>query len=97
MTNILILKYQFEILGMGENNASFSRPLHLSRDVMTAASVIYDELYRTERGINATFQLIYLVGWKPGPNQPEPIERGSANASFKDLSRLTAEPTKKRE
>lgn len=77
---------------MGENNAGFSRPLHLSRDVMTAASVIYSELYKAEKGISSTFQLIYLVGWKPGPNQPEPMERGSANASFKDLSKLTGEP-----
>lgn len=78
---------------MGENNATFARPLHLSRDVMTAASVIYDELYKAEKGIGATFQLLYLVGWKPAPNQPVPLERGSANASFKDLSRLTTEKT----
>lgn len=81
---------------MGENNATFARPLHLSRDVMTAAAVIYDELYKAEKGINATFQLIHLVGWKPSPNQPTPLERGSANASFKDLSRITTEITHER-
>lgn len=78
------------IAGMAENNAAYARPLHLSRDVMAAASVIYNELYKAEpEGVNATFQLIYLVGWKPGPNQPTPLERGSANASFKDLGILT--------
>lgn len=41
---------------MGENNATFTRPLHLSRDTMMAASVIYDELYKAEKGISATFQ-----------------------------------------
>lgn len=76
---------------MAENNATYTRPLHLSRDVMTAASAIYDELYKVEdgKGVCATFQLIYLVGWKPGPNQPTPLPRGSQNASFKDLGSLT--------
>lgn len=80
---------------MAENNAAYARPLHLSRDVLAAASVIYDELYKAEpKGVNATFQLIYLVGWKPGPNQPQPLERGSANASFKDLGQLTQKLSK---
>lgn len=74
---------------MAENNASYTRPLHLSRDVMTAASAIYDELYKAENGVSATFQLIYLVGWKPGPNQPQPLPRGSQNASFADLGTIT--------
>lgn len=74
---------------MGENNATFTRPLHLSRDVMVAASTIYDELYKVDKGVNATFQLIYLVGWKPAPTQPKPLERGTANASFKDLGTIT--------
>lgn len=74
---------------MAENNASYTRPLHLSRDVMTAAAAIYDELYKSKQGVSATFQLIYLVGWKPGPNQPKPLERGSQNASFADLGIFT--------
>lgn len=75
---------------MGENNATYARPLHLSRDVMMAASVIYNELYTADKGISATFQIIYFVGWKPGPNQPKPLERGSATASFKDLGKISS-------
>lgn len=75
---------------MAENNATYSRPLHLSRDVLTAAAAIYDELYKVENGVSATFQLIFLVGWKPGPNQPTPLPRGSQNASFADLGKLTS-------
>lgn len=90
-TDELVIGYpsMFELLydlkGMAENNAAFNRPLHLSREVMLAAASIYDELYKVDKGVSATYQLIYLVGWKPGPNQPQPLERGSANASFKDL------------
>lgn len=75
---------------MGENNATYTRPLHLSRDTMIAASAIYDELYKADKGISATFQIIYFVGWKPGPNQPKPLERGSATASFKDLGKISS-------
>lgn len=77
------------ISGMAENNATYTRPLHLSRDVLAASSVIYNELYKVENGVSATFQLIFLVGWKPGPNQPKSLPRGSQNASFKDLGKLT--------
>lgn len=80
---------------MGENNATYTRPLHLSRDVMAAAAAIYNELYKTDNGVSATFQLIFLVGWKPGPHQPTPLERGSQNASFKDLGRLTSQQSEK--
>lgn len=77
-----------DLKGMGESNAAFNRPLHLGRDVITAAAAIYNELYKNERGVTATFQLIYFLGWKPGPNQPKPLERGSATASLKDLGQI---------
>lgn len=83
-----MFELMFDLKGMGENNAAFNRPLHLGRDVMVAAAAIYDELYKVENGVKATFQFIHLVGWKPGPNQPKPLERGTANASFKDLGNI---------
>lgn len=83
-----MFELMFDLKGMAENNAALNRPLHLSRDVMVAAAAIYTELYKVENGVSATFQLIHFVGWKPGPNQPKPLERGSANASFKDLGNI---------
>lgn len=80
-----MFELMFDLKGMAENNAAINRPLHLSRDVMIAAAAIYNELYKVENGVSATFQFIHFVGWKPGPNQPKPLPRGSANASFKDL------------
>lgn len=81
--------HHFKIAGMAENNATYARPLHLGRDTMSAAAAIYNELYKVENGVSATFQLIYLVGWKPGPNQSQPLDRGTQNASFADLGKLT--------
>lgn len=93
-TDEIVVGYptMFELLwdlkGMGENNAAFNRPLHLSRDVLLAAASIYQDLYSNEKGVSATFQIIYLVGWKPHASQPKPMERGSANVSLKDLGNI---------
>lgn len=40
------------------------------------------------KAINASFQIIYFIGWKPDPSQPQPLPRGSADMSLKDLYKL---------
>lgn len=77
-----------DLKGMGESNAAWNRRPHLHRDTMLAASTIYSELYGNEKGIQATFQIIYLLGWKPDSSQPKPLQRGTGNVSLKDLYRL---------
>jgi NADH dehydrogenase [ubiquinone] 1 alpha subcomplex assembly factor 5 len=34
------------------------------------------------------FQIINMLGWKPHPKQPKPLERGTGEVSLKDLHRL---------
>jgi len=99
-TDEMVIGYpsMFELLhdlkGMAESNAAFNRPLTLSRDVLLSASAIYDEMYKkinpetNESGVHATFQVIYFVGWKPHHSQPQPLERGTANVSLKDLGKI---------
>nr|CAG4634919.1 EOG090X09JT [Alona affinis] len=78
-----------DLQGMGESNASWIRKLHLHRDTMFAAASVYKELYGNEDGsIPATFQIIYMIGWKPDPSQPKPLDRGTGEVSIKDLYRL---------
>ncbi|XP_058461029.1 arginine-hydroxylase NDUFAF5, mitochondrial [Malaya genurostris] len=77
-----------DLKGMAENNAAFSRPLNLNRDVILAAAAIYQDMYGSDDKITATFQVIYFVGWKPSPTQPKPLERGSADVSLKDLASI---------
>nr|VZH96013.1 unnamed protein product [Spirometra erinaceieuropaei] len=98
----LIIHYpsMFELMedlrGMGESNAVVSRPLRLNRDVVSAAAAIYDERFgeprengkEGERCVPATFRLLYFIAWKPDPSQMKPLPRGSAEYSFKELSRL---------
>jgi len=75
-----------DLRAMGESNAIIGRPHYIYRDLLAGASAVYQELYRNEDGtIPATFQVIYMIGWKPGPNQPKPLERGSAEMSLKNI------------
>ncbi|KAG8336185.1 arginine-hydroxylase NDUFAF5, mitochondrial [Homalodisca vitripennis] len=83
-----MFELMWDLKGMGESNAARNRSLHLSRDKMLAAAAIYQEMYGQEDKIPATFQVLYMVGWKPDPSQPKPAERGSGQVSLKDLYRL---------
>lgn len=99
-TDEMVIGYpsMFELLhdlkGMGESNAAYNRPLTVSRDVLLAASTIYDEMYQKknpetgEKGVHATFQVLYFIAWKKHASQPQPLERGSANVSLKDLGKI---------
>ncbi|VEN34385.1 unnamed protein product [Callosobruchus maculatus] len=79
---------------MAESNAALNRSLHLHRDTQFAAGAIYQQMYGctdSETGkvsIPATFQIINMLGWKPHPKQPKPIERGTGEVSLKDLYKL---------
>lgn len=57
-----------------------------------AAAAIYKQLYGKDQdgkcSIPATFQIIYMLGWKPDASQPKPLPRGSGEMSLKDLYRL---------
>ncbi|KAG2060219.1 S-adenosyl-L-methionine-dependent methyltransferase [Suillus hirtellus] len=75
-----------DLRDMGESNAVVGRRHFLHRDTLAAASAIYKELHGNEDGsVPATFQIIYMIGWKPSPNQPKPLERGSAQTNLKDV------------
>ncbi|CAH1986683.1 unnamed protein product [Acanthoscelides obtectus] len=99
-TDEIVVKYPtiFELMwdlkGMAESNAALNRSLHLHRDTQFAAGAIYQQMYGStdpETGqvsIPATFQIINMLGWKPHPKQPKPIERGTGEVSLKDLYKI---------
>eukprot|EP00794_Sanderia_malayensis_P016576 gene16576-18262_t len=91
-----IVELMQDLKGMGENNAAWNRKSVLHKRTVNAASKIYKEYYGTEDGtIPATFQVLYLIGWKPSSSQAQPAERGSANVSFKDISTISNNSKKK--
>ncbi|EPQ58979.1 S-adenosyl-L-methionine-dependent methyltransferase [Gloeophyllum trabeum ATCC 11539] len=75
-----------DLQDMGESNAIVGRRNFIHRDTLAAASAIYKALHGNEDGsVPATFQIIWMIGWKPAPTQPKPLERGSAKKSMKDV------------
>lgn len=77
-----MFELMFDLQGMGENSALHKqKPLH--RDTVTAAASIYEAMYGNEDGsVPATYQILYLIGWKPDKSQPKPLERGSTPKGF---------------
>lgn len=76
-----------DLQAMGESNAVLGRErAPIRRDVLLAAEAIYRELHGNADGtLPATFRLIYMIGWKEGKGQPEPLLRGSGQVNLKDV------------
>lgn len=84
-----IFELMDDLKGMAENNALIQRKSHLHRESLLAAAAIYQTLYGNSDGnIAATFQIFYLIGWKPDSSHRQPLERGSAQFSLKDIPNL---------
>ncbi|XP_010521101.1 PREDICTED: putative methyltransferase At1g22800 [Tarenaya hassleriana] len=73
---------------MGETNALLQRNKILKRETALATAAIYDSMFATEDGtVPATFQVIYMTGWREHPSQQKAKRRGSATVSFQDIQR----------
>lgn len=76
------LKLMADLRGMGEANALHDRARRpLSRLTLLRAAEIYQQRFRRADGkVSATFEVIFMTGWAPGPDQPKPLLPGSARA-----------------
>lgn len=84
-----IFALMMDLQAMGESNATLGREMGaISRDVLMAAEGIYRELHGEDAqmgGLPATFRIIYLIGWKEGEGQSQPLTRGSGTINIKDV------------
>jgi SAM-dependent methyltransferase len=75
-----------ELRAMGETNiltARRRRPMR--RATLMRAGEIYAEHFGAPDGrVRATFEIVFLTGWAPGPGQPRPLRPGSARARLAD-------------
>ncbi|MER5172107.1 methyltransferase domain-containing protein [Thioclava kandeliae] len=71
-----------DLRAMGETNAQAARPRHFTRRaVLMRALETYLANYADDEGrIHATFETIWLTGWKPHASQQQPLRPGSARA-----------------
>lgn len=72
-----------DLRGMGEANMLVARPrTGLRRDLLMAAA---ERFAAGGDRIAVTVQIVYLTGWAPGPNQPQPLKPGSATTSLASI------------
>ena len=75
-----------DLRAMGESNTLAARPRRiLSRDVLARTAEIYRAHFPAGDGrVRATFEIVWLTGWSPGPGQPQPLRPGGATARLAD-------------
>ncbi|HOT82991.1 MAG TPA: SAM-dependent methyltransferase, partial [Candidatus Defluviicoccus seviourii] len=83
-----------DLRGMGETNAVRGRRLQCSRRAtLMAALDHYRRAFASADGrIPATFQVIFLIGWAPHPDQQRALKPGSARARLADALESTLAP-----
>lgn len=78
-----------ELRAMGETNILTARRRQaMRRATLMRACDIYVQHFGTREGrVGATFEVIFLTGWAPGPDQPKALRPGSAKARLADALR----------
>ena len=73
-----------ELRAMGEANAARGRAAHFARrGTFHEMAVYYRDMFgRPDGRIPATFQVLYLTGWRPHESQQRPARRGSGRAGL---------------
>lgn len=73
-----------DIKGMGESAAFAGTPRPpLSRRILARMAEIYAAQFSDPDGrLRASFEIIWLSGWAPAPDQPKPLRPGSAKTSL---------------
>lgn len=76
-----------DVRGMGMANMLRERSRRpLTRSILVRAAQVYAERFADADGrVRATFEIIYLSGWKPHESQQKPLRPGSAAVSLKDV------------
>jgi hypothetical protein len=75
-----------DLRAMGETSLMADRPRGFARRaVIERAEALYAGQHAGPDGrVPATFEIVMLTGWAPGPDQPEPKRPGSAKARLAD-------------
>ena len=70
-----------DLRGMAASNVLRGR-VRLTRRALAAAAQAFADRADPDGRITERFDLIFLTGWAPSPDQPKPARRGSATASL---------------
>jgi len=74
------LRLLTDLRAMGETNALTARPRHFTRRAVIGEALRhYAENFAEPDGrVRATFDMVWLTGWKPHESQQKPLRPGSA-------------------
>lgn len=88
------LKLMQDLRGMGASNATFNRMLKpTKRAVLMEAARLYHERFAVAGGsIQASFEVIYVIGWRPHDSQQKPLQPGSAKTRLADALKVAELP-----
>lgn len=70
-----------DLRGMAASNVLRAR-VPLTRGIIGAAAQAFAELADPDGRVAERFDLIFLTGWAPSPDQPKPARRGGATTSL---------------
>lgn len=81
------MKLVADLRGMGQTHAVLKRDRKtLSRAFWVRAEEIYRTQFANPDGkLQATFEIIYALGWSPDASQPKPLARGSATHDLQEF------------
>lgn len=80
------LKLMHDLRAMGETNVMTERhKAPMRRAVLGRTLALYAERHADAEGrVPASFEIAFLHGWAPSPDQPQPLRPGSATARLAD-------------
>lgn len=81
-----IFKLMDDLRGMGSSNALTARhKTNPGKELFLHAGGLYAQNFSDPEGrIEATVEIIYLIGWAPHESQPKPLRPGSAKTRLAD-------------
>lgn len=80
-----IFKLFHDLRGMGEGNAiAERRRIPAGKSLFMRTAQIYAGKFSEGGRLNATFEIIFLIGWAPHESQQKPLRPGAANHRLAD-------------
>ncbi len=77
-----------DLRAMGETCALVDQPPVLRREVLRRAlEIFHDEMCEEDQTLAVVFEISFLTGWAPHPDQQQPLQPGSAKYSFEESVR----------
>lgn len=85
-----------DLRGMGETNALHARSRRATtRALFAETERLYRQSFEDNGYLTATFEVVFLTGWAPSADQPQPLRPGSATTRLSDALGVPETPLKR--